>query len=114
MNKPVTARLGFLINSRPELLSRLGVRPGSYHILCESYTVITPKLEYEIWFEGWKRSWVAKVKADFVAMVLHHCSEEFPDLAAELRDDGNRELFDKWWTISRLSVMEIDGEWRPS
>lgn len=76
--------------------------------------MISPALDYETWFEGWKWSWVAKAKRDYIAMVLRHCADQFPEFATELRADSSLESFDTWWTISRVSVMEIDGAWRPS
>ena len=114
MGSSIICRLGFLISPKAELLSFLKLPATGDHLLCESITVITPALDYEEAFEGWKLAWKAKAKQDFVADIVRRCSAEFPRFTNQLINGPIDELFDKWWTLSELSVMEIDPSWRPS
>ena len=92
----------------------LQIDPQSEHLLYEPVSVITPRLDYEKAFEGWKRAWKTKAKKDFIADFIDFWSEEFSELIGQPRKDAESEFFDKWWNISELDVIEIDDAWWPS
>src|SRR4051812_34734614 len=98
MATSILARLGYLVSPKPALFAALQLDPASEHILCETVTVITPLLDYEEAFEGWKRAWTSKAKQDFLTDVAGHCSEDFPAFAEQLLKEAASESFDRWWT----------------
>jgi len=54
---------------------------------------------------------MAKAKQDFVVEFMSTWSDEFPDFTRSLQA---AESFDRWWTISKIDVIEIDSAWKPS
>lgn len=114
MATSIICRLGFVISPKPELLPFLQIDSTCEHGLCEATAVITPRLDYEDGFEGWKRAWKSKAKQDFIAETVSLYSEEFPTFIDGLRKLPTDESFDRWWTLSELHVLEINPSWRPS
>jgi hypothetical protein len=114
MAKSILCRLAFLVSPKPELFASLQIDSKAEHPLCDPVTIITPRLDYEGAFEGWKRLWRAKAKEDYISEVIDLWSEHFPEIINQLRKEAASESFDQWWTISELDVIEIDDAWRPS
>jgi hypothetical protein len=114
MGTSIHCRLGFLISPNAALIGSLQIDPAGDCGICEPVTVITPQLDYEEAFEGWKRAWKSKAKQDFIAEIVDLYSDDFPAFTDELRNRSVDEAFDRWWTLSELSVLEIDPTWRPA
>jgi hypothetical protein len=114
VTKSIDCRLAYLISPRPELFGALALPSSSQHDVCKPVAVITPILDYEEWFEGWKRSWLSKAKEDFVAEFLSMYADQFPAFKHELCSAPPVESFDRWWTISLIDVIDINPSWRPS
>lgn len=114
MPKSIECRLAYLVSPRSELFAALELESSSGHDVCKPVAVVTPVLDYEEWFEGWKRQWACKAKADFIADFLRVYADEFPRFADELRKQSANEAFDGRWTIALIDVIDIDPAWRPS
>jgi hypothetical protein len=116
---PLSRRL-YLVRPKDALLAKLGVRTD--HPAASVTGIITPRLRYETWFEGWGRAWRSKAKSDFLASFIKYWSNPFAPAgvsseflaALQVPDDAER-LFDLWWTLQeRIDLIEIDPDWRPS
>ena len=109
-------RLLYLIAPKPELFAALSLDPKSDHAVCKPTAVLTPRLDYETHFEGWKRAWISKAKRDFIREFLELWSGgDFQAFTGRLRDAGEDErYFDYWWAIREIDLIEIDPTWRPS
>jgi len=103
-------RLAYLVTPRPELLRALGLDSSGHHEICRPAAVITPPRDIQDGFEGWKPTWMAKAKQDFVAEFVSTWSDEFPDFTAQLQP---AESFGRWWSITQIDVIEIDSAWDP-
>lgn len=111
MANSILCRLAYLVSPKPELAHSLGLDARGGHEICQPATVITPIRDYEDAFEGWKQSWMAKAKQDFVTKFVATLSDDFPGFTAQL---SQPESFDRWWSISEIAVAEIDSAWTPS
>jgi hypothetical protein len=111
MAKSILCRLAYLVTPKRELIEALGLDAESGHEICRPSTVITPVRDYEDAFEGWKRAWMTKAKQDFISEFVAAWSGDFPAFTAQL---GQPECFDHWWSISDITVTEIDSAWTPS
>ena len=116
---PLSRRL-YLVRPRDELLTKLGITAD--HPAMAVTGIITPRLRYETWFEGWGRAWRSKAKGDFLTSFIKLWSSPFApagvssDFLATLQtSDESERLFDMWWTLQeRIDLLEIDSDWRPS
>jgi hypothetical protein len=110
MAQSILCRLAYLVTPKQALRQTLALEESSRHEVCQPTTVITPILDYEEAFEGWKRSWLTKAKQDFVSNFARTWSDEFSDFVTQLRPTDS---FDHWWSMSEISVIEIDSKWKP-
>lgn len=116
---PLTRRL-FLVSPKEVLLAELGV--SASHEVAAMVGIVSPKLAYETWFEGWSLAWRVKAKEEFLHWFLEVWDSEGapaslpPDFLRGLRSARlNVSTFDQWWTIQPASeLIEIDDSWRPS
>lgn len=117
---PLTRRL-FLISPRQSFFERLKISQD--HPASEVVGIITPRLPYETWFEGWRRAWRTKAKQDFLEDFRDLWSSPdgleasiSPEFVKELyNEEPADQLFDRWWTIREdFDLLEIDEAWRPS
>jgi hypothetical protein len=111
MAHSILCRLAYLVTPKPELSRTLELDECTDHEICRPVSVITPVRDYEDAFEGWKRAWMAKAKQDFVSEFVSTWSDEFPEFTALLQPT---ESFDRWWSMSKIDVIEIDSAWKPS
>ena len=108
-------RLSFLITPAPELQDRLqpDFAEGDF-----TTVVVTPDLDYEGHFEGWKKAWRAKAIEQFTEDWISNWLDSESELGEVARSmNGSQDLsveFDRWWTIDlKDDVLEIAPEWRP-
>jgi hypothetical protein len=119
---PLHRRL-FIIRPRPEYFATTGLPPD--HPSSEVVAILTPRLPFETWYEGWQLSWRTKAKQDFIADFAELWATAFPfetvqevptEFLAQLTTDSPAEsVFDRWWFIEEhRDLREMDETWRPS
>jgi len=110
----VKCRLGYLAKPKDEFITHLreiGSDLDEYFL--QNHVVITDNLEYEEYFEGWKRSILEKAKAHFIVDTifdLDYSKEEMVELFGPFENEI--QLFDNCWYFEDADIAQIPTDWK--
>ncbi len=110
----LSCRLGYIVTAKPELFEHLKIVDSDLdEYFREGYIVVTEELDYEEYFESWKKLIIQKCKTCFIresVYSLDYSKEELVEIFGDFSSDID--LFDKWWTLTSADCSEIPTDWK--
>ena len=110
----ISCRLGYIVKAKDSLFEQLSsVNSGLGEYFRQNYVLVTENLDYEVYFEGWKKTIKQKCKIHFVKetiYLLDYPKKELIMLFGEFNSE--EDLFDKWWSLELADCDEIPTDWK--